>query len=72
MVYTDNDDNITDTGLKLEEVTYFLDQARVNQNRWKFYNFHINAFFPSTYSVPEVIEKEFKKIEGSVGFLPMV
>ena len=72
MVYTDNDDNITHRGLKLEEATYFLDQARVNQNRWKFYNFYINAFFSSAYSVPEVMEKEFKKIEGSEGFLPMV
>jgi hypothetical protein len=32
MVCTDNDDNITDTRLKLEEATYFLDQTRINQN----------------------------------------
>jgi transcriptional regulatory protein LevR len=62
MVYTDNDDNITDTRLKLEEETYFLDQARTNQNRWKFYNFYINAFFSSAYNVPEVMQKEFEKI----------
>jgi hypothetical protein len=61
MVYTDNDDNITDTRLKLEEETYFLDQARTNQNRWKFYNFYINAFFSSAYNVPEVMQKEFEK-----------
>jgi hypothetical protein len=61
MVYTDSDDNITDTRLKLEEATYFLDQARINQNKWKFFNFYINAFFSSAYSVPEVMQKEVEK-----------
>jgi hypothetical protein len=61
MIYTDNDDNITDTRLKLEESTYFLDQARINQNRWKFFNFYINAFFSSAYSMPEVMQMEFQK-----------
>jgi hypothetical protein len=68
MIYSDNDDNITDRGLKLEEATYFLDQARANQNRWKFYNFYINAFFSSAYSVPEVMEKEFKKMKDPKDF----
>ena len=61
MGYTDNDDNITDTRLKLEGSTYFLDQARINQNRWKFFNFYINAFFSSAYSVPEVMQMAFQK-----------
>lgn len=61
MVYTDIDGNITDTRLKLEEATYFLDQAHNNQNRWKFFNFYINAFFSSAYSVTEIMQKEFEK-----------
>jgi hypothetical protein len=69
MVCTDNDDNITDTRLKLEEATYFLDQTRINQNMWKFFNFYINAFLSSAYSIPEVMQKEFeKKLKDPKGF----
>jgi hypothetical protein len=61
MIYTDNDDNMTDTRLKLEEATYFLNQARINQNSWKIFGFNINEFFSSAFSVREVMRTEFQK-----------
>lgn len=46
--------------MKLEEGTYFLDQAHTNQNRWKFFNFNFNVF-SSAHSVTEMMQKEFEK-----------